>query len=188
MQKPPLPATPSGGHPTCLTHPLPVGLPRPWFCQRGLSFPLVPIPRPLLLKLELARACCQGLFGGSQPPLAQLGPLWKDPPAWAAADLSLPCRPRVAPGLGAREGPAGAGPGYLQEESFGFGSPLLGPIQLTLPLPAAEKRQRLKRAPSWAPLRAALPGSPASPRGAPAEPQPRRPCQLPKLTSARRLQ
>lgn len=81
-------------------------------------------------------------------------------------------------GLGAREGAAGAGPDYLQEESFGFGSPLLGPIQLTLPLPAAEKRQRLKRNPSRAPLRAALPSSPVSQRGAPAEPWPRRPASF----------
>lgn len=154
LPHPPPPPTPCGS---------PAGQPRLCFLSEDYPPPSLPTPRPLWLKLELPRAGCQGLFGGSQPPPAQLGPLWKGPPAWAAADLSLPCRPRAAPGLGAREGAAGAGPGYLQEESFGFGSPLLGPIQLTLPLPAAEKRQRLKRAPSRAPLRAALPALPLPP-------------------------
>lgn len=119
---------------------------------------LAPNSQNPLAEAGAGRGSCQGLVEGSQPPPAQLGPVWKGPPAWAAADLSLPRRPRVVAGLGAREGAAGAGPGYLQEESFGFGSPLLGPIQLSLPLPAAEKRKRLKRAPSRAPLRAALPG------------------------------
>lgn len=155
-----------------------------------------PSPGPLFAPYSqdpLAEAGAHGglLLGarsGSQPPQAQLRPLWKSPPKRTAADLSLPYRPRAVLGLGAREGASGAGPDYLQEESFGFGSPLLGPIQLTLPLPAAEKRQRLKRAPSRAPLRAALPSSPVPLRGAPVEPRPRRPCQLLKLTSARRLQ
>lgn len=51
--------------PTCLIHLLPAGLPRPWSCQRGRFPPRAPHSRAPLLKLELARACCQGLVGGS---------------------------------------------------------------------------------------------------------------------------
>lgn len=139
--------------------------------------PPLPTPRPLQLELELEveLELERPAARGSQAPPARLGPLWKGLPA---ADLSLPRRPRAEPGLGARERAAGAWPGYLQEESFGFGSPLLGPIQLTLPLPAAEKRRRLERAPSRAPLRALLPSSPASPRGAPAQPRPAAPASF----------
>lgn len=185
-----LPATRSGGQPPPASS-APFLEPR-WPSQT-LDFstritPLLPpTPRTLQLKLEPLGPAARGSSGTHNHPLPSWGPSGKARP-WAAADLSLPCRPRALPGLGAREGAAGAGPDYLQEESFGFGSPLLGPIQLTLPLPAAEKHQRLKRAPSRAPLRAVLPSSPVSPRGAPAKPRPRCPCQLPKLTSARRLQ
>lgn len=117
----------------------------------------------------------RGAARGSQPPPPRpAGAAGEGPPA----ARSPAGGPRAAPGPGAREGAAGAGPGYLQEESFGFGSPLLGPVQLALPLPAAEKRGRLRGAPSRAPRRAPA-RLPAPPRGAPAAPRPRRPAAPP---------
>lgn len=158
MQRPPPCHPRRWTAPTCLIHPLPAGLPRPWFCEQGSSSLLVPIPRPLLLRSwRWPGPPARGSSGSHNHPLPSRGPLSKGPPARAAADLSLPCRPRVAPGLGAREGAVGAGPGYLQEESFGFGSPLLGSIQLTLPLPAAEKHPRLKTSPFPGPTPCCLP-------------------------------
>ena len=122
--------------------------PDPGFVSKDHPPSSSPFPGPYCREAGTGQGRLPGARRGLKTTPCPAGaPLLKGPPARAAADLSLPCRPRVAPGLGAREGAVGAGPGYLQEESFGFGSPLLGPIQLTLPLPAAEKHPRLKPSP-----------------------------------------
>lgn len=176
-----LPATSSGGQPPPAPFtPLPGAPLRPPSPNPDFVSEDDPRPGPQLPQPPAEAGTGRVAARGSEPPLPSWGPSAKPAP---------PGRPPIAPSPagpalrrpGAREGAAGAGagPGYLQEESFGFGSPLLGPVQLTLPLPAAEKRKRLRRAPSRAPAPRCPPGCPA-PRAAP------RPRQPPKLTSARR--
>lgn len=131
---------------------------------------IIPTPRPR--SLSLPRPAARSCSGAPRHPLPSWGLCKTRPPGGRGAVPPLQAARRAR--LGAREGAAGAAPGYLQEESFGFGSPLLGSVELTLPLPAAEKRQRLRGAPSRPAARPSRLRAPAAP------------CQLSRLTSARR--
>lgn len=80
-----------------LLHPLPfwspAGHPKPWIFNKDYP-PLASHSQDPPAEAGATGACCQGLVGGSQPPPARLGPLWKGPPLGGrrtVPPLQAPC-------------------------------------------------------------------------------------------------
>jgi hypothetical protein len=82
-----VPSPSSWASPTCLTHPLPEALKVPQ--TLGSSWRISPHSQVSLA--GTGHGCCQGLVGGSQPPSAQLGPLWKARQSRICPSLQAPC-------------------------------------------------------------------------------------------------
>lgn len=110
-------ATPSGGQsPICLIHPPPWSRSSQILVLSAKTSPPPVTPRPLLLKLELAGACCQGLAGGSEPPPCPAGaPLER--PARLGGRRSVP--PLQAPCCAEPRGPRGGCWGWARLPSGG---------------------------------------------------------------------
>ena len=103
--------------PTCLIHPLPDGLPRPWFCEQGSSSLLVPIPRPLLQRSwNWPGPPARGSSGAQNHPLPSWGPPLERP-ARKGGRGSVP--PLQAPCCARARGPRGGCWGWARLPSGG---------------------------------------------------------------------
>lgn len=165
-----LPATSSGGQPPPAPSPpswSPAGLPKPRLCQRGRSPSWPPTPTTLLLKQEQAGVAARG----SEPPPAQLGPVWKGPPRLGGR-RSPP--PRQAPRCAGAGGPRGGGWGRARLPSggkFWVWVPSSWAHTAHAPSPCGGETQKVRKSP--------FPGP--SPRCPPRRPVPpaRRPSRAP---------
>lgn len=105
--------------PTCLTHPLPGAHPLP---PVPGFIPDYPTPRPLWLRPD-----ARDFVRDSQPPSAQLGPLWKSLPPRQRRSCPSLAGPVLRPGWGPKRGLLGLGQVTFRRKVLGLGPLFLGP-------------------------------------------------------------